>query len=185
MSTCFRARHLHQDRRRQRAFDQRAGAGVGNAVAPAAERRAEGEVARLRSRTGQHQIAQTREAHQGRRPRAVGSGETTKFGEAARNQRRASAGAHPQARGHAPSEGEYGFGRPADLDAAHVGRMVESEVGTAQRLAERARQRLVSAGERQGGRQAGGDIGGEARPGQHGGRPARRRFGHNLGHEFL
>ena len=63
----------------------------------AAEIDAEGEIARLRARAGQQEIAETGQAHHGLRLRAIGPAETDQFGKAARGQRRQGAGAEPAA----------------------------------------------------------------------------------------
>src|ERR1700722_20418871 len=61
------AGELHQRPGRRRAFDELAAAGFGDR-APAAQGEAEREIAGLRGRAGEHEIAQAREAHQRVRP---------------------------------------------------------------------------------------------------------------------
>ena len=102
-------------------------------AAPLPERDAEREIARLRGRAGEHEIAEAREAHQRVRPRAERLAETPEFGEAARDQRRARAGAEPEPRRDAAGDREHVLRRAADLDAAHVGRMIEPQIRALQR----------------------------------------------------
>ena len=106
------------------------------------ERQAEGEIARLRGRAGEHEIAKARKAHQRVRPGPEGVAEAPELGKAARDQRGAGAGAEPEPRRDAAGDGEHVLGRAADFDAAHVGRMIEPEVRRLQRAAKRGRQRL-------------------------------------------
>src|SRR5260370_39053716 len=87
----------HIDAARPRQLGQRRGgegalsefAGLRLAAASAlAEREAEREVARLRRRAGEHEIAQARKAHQRLAPGAESLAEAAQFGESPRDQSR-------------------------------------------------------------------------------------------------
>ena len=80
---------------------------------------------------------------------------------------------------------QHVLGRAADLDAAHVGRLIGPEGARRQRLGQLRRQRLVMRRERHRGRQAARHVGGKARPGQDRRRRVRRAFGDHLGHELV
>ena len=73
------------------------------------------------------------------RARAESFAETAQLGEAARDQGGDRACAEAVTGRDAAGDGEHVLRRAADLDAAHVGRMVERSVGPLQRVAERAR----------------------------------------------
>ena len=60
-------------------------------------------------------------------PRAESSAEAEQLGEAARDQRGGGAGAEPAAGDDAGGDRQHVLGRAADLDAAHVGRMIGTE----------------------------------------------------------
>ena len=79
------------------------------------------------------------------------------FGESACDQRGLRAGAKVSARRHAAGYGQNVLRRPADLDAAQIGRVIKSEARRRQRGAKALRHSLVCRRHRDGGRQAGGD----------------------------
>ena len=149
------------------------------------ERLAEGEIARLRRETGQHQIAEPRKPHQRRPPRPERLAETAQLGETARDQGGDRACSQAVTGRDAAGDREHVLGRAADLDAANVGRMIEAQVRSAQRVAEGAREALIDRGQRHCGRQAGGDVGGEGGPGENGRLSPGRRLAQDLGHEGM
>ena len=133
---------------------------------PSAERDAEGEVARLRARAVSIKSPRPERPIMRLRLGAIGPAEAHQLGEAARDQRRRGAGAEPAAGNDAGGDRQHVLGGAADLDAAHVGRMIGPEGRRADRLRQRGRKRLVGRGERDGGRQAARDVGSKARSGQ-------------------
>ena len=164
------------------ALDEAARFRFGRALA-ASERLAEGEIARLRRRAGQHEIAEPGQAHQRRSPRPESLAEAAKLGETARDQRGDRARAKPAAGGDAAGDRQHVLGRPADLDAANVGRMIEPQGRPAQRVAERARQVFVAeASVTAVGRPAATSAAKEG-PERMAAAAAWRGFGQNLGHE--
>ena len=99
----------------------------GGARFAAAERRAKGEIARLRRRAGEDEIAEAGRPGQRFGLGAERAAEARQFGEAAGGQRRRALGAELLAGDDAGRNGEHVLGRAADLDAAHVGRVIGAE----------------------------------------------------------
>ena len=96
-------------------------------ASPRAEREAEREIARFRRRGRQHQIAEAGKSHQGLGLRAVSGGEAAKLREPAGRERRLGAVAEAATFDDAGRDGEHVLRRPADLDAARIGRVVEPQ----------------------------------------------------------
>ena len=110
-----------------------------------AERDAEGEIARLRARAGQNQIAEAGETRHGLGLRAEALAEAEQLGEAARGQRRRGARAEPAAGHDAGRDRQHVLGGAADLDAAHVGRMIGTEASPSRSRAPAPRRACSSA----------------------------------------
>ena len=115
------------DRRGEGAFGELRSGLRDPCVLAFAERDAEREIARLRTRTGQDKVAKTGQSGQGLRPRAERLAEAEQLSEPARGQRRCRAGAEPAAGNDAGGDREHVLGGAADLDAAHVARMIGPE----------------------------------------------------------
>ena len=93
----------------------------------AAERDAEGEIARLWARAGQDQVAEARETGQRLAACAAGAAEAHQLGEAAGGERRLRRGAELATRDNAGGDRQHVLGGAADLDAAHVGGVIGAE----------------------------------------------------------
>ena len=119
------------------------------------------------------------------RPRSERIAETPEFRKPPRDQGRPRAGTESEARSDAAGDREHVLRRAADLDAAHVGRVIEPQVRTLQRPAELDSQRLLPRGQRHRRRQARRDVGGETRPREDRATPERRRFANDLRHEQI
>src|SRR5574337_1846220 len=176
------ARHLRQRGRGEGALDEAPLARFLDAGA-AAERKTEGEIARLPRGASEDKIAEPRKPHERRGAGAKSLSEPAQFRKAARDQRRPGACAESPSGSNAAGDREHVLGRAANLDAANVGRMVKAQVRPVQEPAERARERAVAGGERHRGRQAGRDVRGEGRARQDRAGTGGRGFGENLGHE--
>ena len=103
----------------------------------------ESEVARLRARTGEDQIAETGKPRHRLRLAAIGSCRTAPV-----RQSRASSAPPPRWRqsaagNNAGGDGEHVLGGAADLDAAHVGGVVRTKARRADRLREFAGKLVV------------------------------------------
>ena len=85
------------------------------------------EIARLQRAAGQHQIAEARQAHQRLVARAQRAAKTAQFCKATRDQSGLRAGAKCATRRNSAGDGQHVFGRPANLDAAQIGRVIEAE----------------------------------------------------------
>ena len=170
---------LDQRARRERALGE-----LAVLRAALAERDAEREIARLRRRAGEDEIAEPRKAGQRLGARAERAAEARKLRKAARHQRCGRARAELAAGHDAGRDREHVLGRAADLDAAHVGRVIGAEGRRAERARERGGGRFIRAGERHGGRQPARHVVGEARAGEDRGRRVRQRLGDHLGHEL-
>ena len=120
----------------------------------AADGEPEREIARLRRGSREDEIAEAREAHQRIGLGAIGAAEAGELGEAAGDQCGLGAGAEVAPGDDAAGDGEHVLGGAADLDAAHVGRVIDAESRRAQRLGERGCELFVGGRERHGRRQA-------------------------------
>ena len=157
------ARHVEQHRRGEGAFREARRLLDRRRIMAAAEIDAEGEIARLRRRAGEQEIAKPGQAHHGFRLGAVGFAETHKFGKAARGQRGKRAGAEPATGNDAGGDGQHVLGRAADLYSAHVARMIGPERCRADGLRQCGGKLAVGRRQRHRRRQAARHIGGKAR----------------------
>ncbi len=98
-----------------------------------AEGKTEREIARLRRRAGQHQIAEAGQPHQRFRSCAVNPGETRHFGKAAGDQRGAGVIPHAAAGDDATGDGQHVLDGAAQLGANHIVGGIDAELRAAER----------------------------------------------------
>ena len=135
------ARHLDQHGRREGALRELGPALRLRRRLAFAERDAEREVARLRARAGEDEVAQAGQAGQRLGLRPEGAAETHQLGEAARRERRRGARAEPASGHDSRRDRQHVLGGAADLDPAHIGRMIGAEARRADRLGQRGGKR--------------------------------------------
>ncbi len=93
---------------------------ISTGLLAAAETDAEREIARLRARAGEQEIAEAGQARHGFRLGAISLAEADQLGKAACGERRERAGAEAAPGDDAGGDGQHVLGGAADLDAAHV-----------------------------------------------------------------
>ena len=129
----------------------------------------EAPVARLVVRTGQDQVTQAGEAHEGLLLGAQCDAEPHHLRQAARDQRDAGVGAEPEAVGDARADRQHVLDCAADLDADHVAGSVGPEPLAGEAAGQRHRIVRIAGGYGHRTREPLADFAREGRPRQHGG----------------